>query len=240
MSPAVPSAFDRHAGRYDTHATVQREAAAWLAEWLPQIIDGPALELGAGTGLFTRHLATRATQLVATDTAPRMVHHGRAAVPDVSWLVLDAGQPPDTHPFRWIFNCSLAQWLPDPARAFRAWHRVAAPEARLIAGWFIRGTLADFFHTCHEAAPFEWKSTDQWLPMLTGSGWNPVRHEARTFTRHYANSTAMLRAMHNVGAVVPHRLGSGQLRTTLRRYDALHRAEVTADFVFLRLEAVRA
>jgi alkylation response protein AidB-like acyl-CoA dehydrogenase len=72
MSPAVPSAFDRHAGRYDTHATVQREAAAWLAEWLPQIIDGHALELGAGTGLFTRHLATRATQLVATDTAMKV------------------------------------------------------------------------------------------------------------------------------------------------------------------------
>jgi malonyl-CoA O-methyltransferase len=240
MTPAAPPAFDRRAGRYDTHATVQREAAAWLAEWLPQTIDGPALELGAGTGLFTRHLATRATQLVATDTAPRMVHHGRAAVPGASWVVNDADQPPDSHPFRWIFSCSLAQWLPDPDQTFRTWHHVAAPDARLLAGWFIRGTLADFFHTCPEAAPFEWKSADQWLPILTGSGWHPVRHEVKTFTRHYANSIAMLRAIHNVGAVIPHRLGSARLRDTLRRHDALHRDGVTADFVFLRLEAVRA
>lgn len=240
MTPAAPSAFDRRAGRYEKHATVQREAAAWLAEWLPETIDGPALELGAGTGLFTRHLATRARQLVATDSAPQMVSHGRAALPGVSWLVLDAGRPPETRPFRWIFSCSLAQWLPDPAHAFRAWHRVAAPGARLIAGWFIHGTLADFFQTCPETTPFEWKSTGQWLSLVTGSGWDPVRQEEKTLTRHYANSTAMLRAIHNVGAVVPHRLGNGQLRSTLRRYDTLHRAEVTADFIFLRLEAVRA
>lgn len=240
MSPALAPDFDRRAAQYETHASVQSEAAAWLAQWLPPNLTGPALELGAGTGLFTRHLAARTDQLSATDTAPRMVEIGRHQIPSVAWSQGDAAAPPAGGGYRWIFSCSTIQWLPDPASAFGRWHDVSRPGARLLAGWFIRGTLADFFQTCPEAAPFEWKSTDQWLPVLTASGWNPLRHEVKTFTRHYPNSTAMLRAIHNVGAVIPHRLGSARLRAILRRHDALHRAAVTADFVFLRLEAVRA
>ena len=57
MTTSFPHNFDRRASVYEEHAPVQREAAAWLAEWLPETIGGPVLEVGAGTGLFTRHLA---------------------------------------------------------------------------------------------------------------------------------------------------------------------------------------
>jgi hypothetical protein len=56
MPTTFPHEFDRRAAQYEQHAPVQREAAAWLAEWLPEKIESPALEVGAGTGLFTRHL----------------------------------------------------------------------------------------------------------------------------------------------------------------------------------------
>ena len=242
MTPAAQPDFDRCAGHYDTHANVQREAAAWLAAWLPENMTGHALEIGAGTGIFTRHLADRATSLVATDLAPRMVHHGRTAVPSASWIVAGADQPPDDQHFSWILNASLAQWLPDPAASFRAWHRVCAPQARLLGGWFIRGTLSSFYAACPEASPFVWRDADQWLAILRQSGWQPVRHETRTFHRHHRNTASMLREIHNAGAIIPHRLGAGRLRRAIRQHDQTHGGDqdIETSFVFLRIEAVRA
>ena len=90
MMPSGLPDFDRRAAQYDSHAALQREAAAWLAEWLPEQIAAPALELGAGTGLFTRHLAARTRGLVACDVAPGMVQIGRSSLPEVAWSVAEA------------------------------------------------------------------------------------------------------------------------------------------------------
>ena len=241
MTPAAQPDFDRRATDYDTHAGLQREVAAWLAEWLPDKIDGPALELGAGTGLFTQHLTGRAAHLVATDSAPRMVRAGAGAWPAAAWSVADAAAPPDLHEYRWVFSSSLAQWLAEPVAALRAWHRVAAPGARLLGGWFIRGTLADFYSVCPEAAPFIWRDAEEWLAALRAAGWQPVRHETRTFRRRHRRAAALLREMHNTGTVVPRRFGVAQLRRALRCYDEKHRGPngVATAFEFLRVEAVR-
>ena len=241
MNNALPHDFDRRAAVYEEHAPVQREAAAWLAEWLPEKIEGPALEVGAGTGLFTRHLAGRANQLWATDISPRMVRSGHDTLPDAQWSVADAIHPPTSHAYRWIFSCSLIQWLPDPAAAFRIWHHAAAPGARFLCGWFVRGTLAEFFDVCPEAAPFAWRDAGEWRDMLQGAGWATKRSECRTYTKQHPQAAAMLRAIHNAGAVIPHRLGTGRLRQALRQYDRENRGEngVTAHFEFLRLEAIR-
>jgi malonyl-CoA O-methyltransferase len=241
MLTASAHDFERRAAEYDDHASVQREAAAWLAEWLPAKIEGPAVELGAGTGLFTRHLAARAGGLAATDASPAMVRAGAAAVPSARWSVADATRPPDTHRYLWVFSCSLVQWLPDPAAAFRAWHRFSAPGARLFAGWFIRGTLREFFAACPEASPFLWRDAAEWEDLLARSGWKVERSETRSFRREDKDSAGMLRKIHNSGAAVPRRLGAGRLRRALREHD---RAQgngrgVQTNFEFLRVEAVK-
>jgi len=241
MTPAARPDFDRRAPHYDAHAGVQHEAAAWLAAWLPPRIPGPALELGAGTGLFTRHLARRADELRATDISPRMVEAGRLQLPAVAWSQADAAAPPADAAYRWIFSCSVIQWLPDPAAAFHRWHQTSAPGARLLAGWFIRGTLADFLQTCPETAPFVWRDAGTWLQLAAENGWRPLRHETRTFLRLHPDTLSMLRDIHRIGAVVPHRFHPGELRRILRRHDQLHRGPdgLRTTFTFLRLEAAR-
>lgn len=233
--------FDRRASQYENHAPVQREAAAWLAEWLPEEIDGPALELGSGTGLFTRHLVARASKLVASDAAPRMVATGSSLLPGAEWTVADATEPPGPRGYRWIFSCSLVQWLQDPAAAFRAWHEASADGAHLVSGWFIQGTLADFFAACPDASPFAWRDAAEWQTILEESGWRTTHMESRSFHRHHADSASMLREIHNAGAIVPRRIATGRLREALRQHDSEHRGEngVQSTFQFLRVEAVR-
>lgn len=241
MTSALPHQFDRRATHYEAHAPVQREMAAWLAEWLPAKIESPALELGAGTGLFTRQLVERTNRLVATDVSPRMVEVGKSNVPQADWSVADASNPPTGAPYRWIFSSSLAQWLPDPLATFRAWHQASVPGARMLGGWFILGTLREFFDVCPEATPFVWRSAREWTDALREAGWNPVREEQIEMKRLHPDTASILREIHNAGAVVPRRLGITKLRGALRNFDDTHRAErgVPGTFVFLRVEAVR-
>ena len=241
MTSALSHQFDRRAAHYDAHAPVQREMATWLAEWLPAEIDSPALELGAGTGLFTRQLAGCTGKLVATDISPRMVETGKSNVPQAEWFVADASNPPPSQAYRWIFSSSLVQWLPDPLAAFHAWHQVCTPGARMLGGWFVLGTMKEFFDVCPEAAPFVWRDASEWSGILREAGWNPVRQEQLEVRRFHAETTSMLREVHNAGAVIPRRLSATRLRSALRDYDRGHRADrgVPSTFVFLRVEAVR-
>lgn len=239
--PAVPD-FDRRAAAYDRHARVQKTAARWLAEWLPTGITGPSVEFGAGSGFFTKHISSLGRDLLATDASPRMVEAGRANFPGVRWSVADASSPPAVEEAcRWIFSSSLVQWLPEPAAAFRRWHDISAPGARLLAGWFIRGTMAGLLEVCPAIAPFRWRSRPEWESALDDAGWRIERSETKTFDLVHPSSAHMLREVHDIGAVVPHRLGAGRLRSALRAHDAAHGhgQSVVTPFVFLRLEAVR-
>jgi malonyl-CoA O-methyltransferase len=76
---AIRRKFSRAAATYDEHATVQKEAAEQLAERLPD--PGPAsiLELGCGTGNYTRLLADRypTARLDALDFSESMLAMAR-------------------------------------------------------------------------------------------------------------------------------------------------------------------
>lgn len=240
MTASAPD-FERRACAYDRHAAVQREAADWLAEWLPQDIAGPALELGAGTGLFTRHLVGRTRELTATDVSLAMLAVGRARWPQARWELSDAAHPPAGAACRWFFSSSLLQWLPQPAATLRRWSEAGAPDARLLSGWFIKGTMAGLLETCADVAPFPWRDDREWSAILGEAGWVVLRQEVRTFSLRARNSAALLRELHELGAVVPRRFPPGRLRGVLKAHDERHRGSpgVQTPFVYLRVEAVK-
>lgn len=234
--------FDRRAADYAHHAQVQQQAAAWLAEWLPARLDEPALELGAGTGFFTRLAMAAARQLRATDVSQRMVEAGRQCVPQADWAVAEASNPPlAAEPYRTILNCSLVQWLPDPAQTFRRWHQISSPGALLLGGWFVRGTMAELLKLCPEFSPFHWRSSEEWTSLLAAAGWRVERSAEKTFTMVHPSSARMLRAIHDIGATTRGRLGAARLRATLRAYDRNHleAGRLVTPFVFLRVSATR-
>ena len=68
-----------------------------------------------------------------------------------------------------------------------------------------------------------------------------MRQAQRTFTRQHPDAAAMLREIHNAGAVIPRRFGFNRLRQALRHHDQHHRQPdgVTTSFEFLRVEALR-
>jgi len=242
ISHALPLAFDRKAASYDTHAHVQRDTAAWVAEWLPAPgTFSNCLELGAGTGNFTRHLATRFAHLEASDHAPAMIIQGRQTFPAVTWSQRDAWAAPE-HPASvdFIASCSLLQWATDPVTVLARWRSLLVPGGRQLSGIYIAPSLPEFGILLPEQRPFDWRTAQTWRDCFTAAGFKVTRLESRTREYIYHDARALLRQLHGTGATVRSApLPVGQLKNFLRRYDEIHRRPggVLATWTFCRLEA---
>lgn len=237
----VRDSFSRAAVTYAGHANVQAAMADWLAEWLPTERSGRALELGAGTGLFTRKLLPWTGALTATDLAEAMCREGRAGLPQVEWRVMRAEAPASAIACDWVFSSSMLQWMDDPAAVFAAWREVLKPGGRVLAGLFAEGSLAELRALTPGASPLTWRAPAMWDAALAQAGLRRVRSETRTQVFYYPTAVEFLRSLHGVGAAPVQQFTGGRLRSVLRDYEQRHREQrgVLATWVFHRFDAER-
>src|SRR5262245_42880822 len=98
-SAAIAQSFGARASSYEENADLQRAVAERLARLLPPLEAPRVLELGCGTGLFSRHLLASypAGTFLFTDLAPSMLEQCRLNVSGlgkrVSFEVVDAVHP---------------------------------------------------------------------------------------------------------------------------------------------------
>lgn len=240
-SPSL--AFDRKAGSYDTHAHVQRDTAAWVAEWLPAAGEfGGCLEFGAGTGNFTRHLAGRFATLEASDHAPGMVAEGRRRFPEARWRERDAWAPDDANgAWDFVASCSVLQWAVDPVDVLMRWRRILRPGGRQLSGIYIAPSLPEFGALMPERRPFPWRTAEAWRESYASAGFSAIRLETHTREYVYPNARALMRQLHGTGAtVVGDAVPAGRLVKLLRDYEreyARPDGGVPATWTFCRVEA---
>lgn len=234
----VIASFERMAPNYLAHAQVQEDLAGWLAEWLPRQRKGRALEIGAGPGVFTRRLVPWRGTLLATDGSRAMCAAGRAAWPEATWRTM-AAERPLAGPWDWIFSSSMLQWAEDPAAMLAAWRKRLAPRGRILAGFFVAGSLAEWSALAGEA-PLRWRTAEEWRGLMAEAGLRLVRESARRRVVQHVSAAALLRSLHDTGAAPRRRLPPARLRRLLREYEERHRtpAGVPAVWHCYRFEAV--
>jgi SAM-dependent methyltransferase len=104
-----------------------------LARRVTALAPSTVLEIAAGTGVVTRHLATQLpadTSIVATDLNPAMLDHAvrLGTRRPVAWQPADAMQLPfANHSFDVVVCQFGAMFFPDKAAAFTEAHRVLRP-----------------------------------------------------------------------------------------------------------------
>ncbi len=215
--PAPAPRFDSAAGTYDSYGGVQREMADWLAEWLPDEKSGGALELGAGTGFFTRHLLPWPGTLVATDLSPGMVATGRQHYPQIPWRVRDAGATGEEK-FDWIFSCSFLQWSPDPDPLLEAWRQQLRPGGRVLSGFFVDGALPALHDLLGKHAPLLPRGEKDWIAHFENAGFRIRAIETREHSRSYPSALDLFRCLHRIGATGTPRMSVVELKQLLRTY----------------------
>lgn len=134
--------WSRQARRYDRAALTLNgrlpDVAAGIGASLPP--DSTVLEIAAGTGLVTEHVAPRATRYVATDREPAMLELLRERVPSVEASIADATELPfEAASFDVVVVANLLHLLPAPDEALSEVARVLRPDGVLFAPTFCHG-----------------------------------------------------------------------------------------------------
>jgi len=237
-SAVVGRSFGARATTYEDHADLQRAVASRLAHLLPAHTRPRVLELGCGTGLFSRHLVERYPdgELVLTDIAPSMVEQCRRNLDGLApararFGVMDAGRPTLDGPFDVIATSMTLHWLADPIEAIGRWRCLLAPGGTLV------------YASVGPESFGEWREVldAQGLPsgladlaVLPGA----VEHERVVVD---ASTLGFLRRMKSIGGLTPRDgyrpLSPGMLRRAIRAADTRHGGRITWHIVYGRVEA---
>ena len=144
---------------YDSASRLQRLMGNAMFETLQSQagMAGCALDLGCGTGWFTRKLAGLGNFVSVTgmDLSPGMIEHAGANTPhDIIWTVADAEAIPlPDQSCDLIFSNLMIQWCAAPAQVLRECRRVLRPGGKLVVSTLLDGTLRELDQAWRQADP---------------------------------------------------------------------------------------
>lgn len=149
--PAAKSDIAREFGRasntYEQASRLQRRMGDAMLARLTQQNAAPLtiLDLGCGTGWFTRALQKRfpEAQIVGVDLSPGMIEKARSSSPEsIQWLTADAESLPfSADTFDLVFSNLMIQWCQHPGTVLAQCRRLLRPEGRLAISTLLDGTL---------------------------------------------------------------------------------------------------
>lgn len=132
--------FSRHARRYDSFSLIQDQVGAALLGMVPDQAALRILDVGCGTGTFTRGLAQRFGQakITALDLCPDMLEAARQKLPcdRIRWLCADAETVAFEQPFDLIVSNACLQWFDDLPATLQRYRQLLGPRGMLAFSAF--------------------------------------------------------------------------------------------------------
>jgi len=222
------AAFDEQAKSYDEHAVVQADLVKWMVEVVGDDLEGGrCLEYGAGTGLLTGVLAEGCEEVVASDISEEMLRVGEGKVTRARWEKRDAWADEGDEGsggFDLVASASLLQWADDPVAVLKAWKEKLAGDGRMVAGFFVEGSLRELINCGGEGiSPIRWRAVEEWTEAFQEAGLavDLVRSEERVF--HFPSVRKAFGQWHGIGATRSGGLGYGELKGLMAEYEGNYR-----------------
>lgn len=178
--------------------------------------------------------------LLATDASPAMVEHGRMAVPQAQWSVLEAfNQPLPVADLQ--VSSGLLHWADDPSALLARWKTFLVPDGRMVDAMPCEPCLKEWRALVPES-PVPWRSEAEWLEIFERAGLRVMRLERWTHNAVCGSALEMVRGFHRTGVTGRLRVGPARLRQALREYGRRHQVPggVQATWVWLAVAAVPA
>lgn len=246
----VKRVFSRAAETYDRHAVLQREVADRLLAHLDftKIKPKRILDIGCGTGYFTRRLRRRfpRASIHALDISagmlarqrqamrPRMLWHGRARgvqADAVHLPYVDAG-------FDLVCSNLTMQWVADPVAMMKEMRRVLASGGLMLFSTFGRRTLSELRQSLaairheHAGLVLPFPDVTRLGDALMALDVDMPVTDSDMFTLTYADTMDLVRELKNLGAsssAIIRRpaglYGRALLRKLAQHYAETHRME---------------
>ena len=179
---AIARSFGGAVEQYDA---ARPEYPAGTAEWLAPVADGTVLDLGAGTGKFTRSLVDRGGHVIAVDPDTTMLEKLAANLPTVRAIPGTAEAIP------------LADASVDAVVAAQAWHwvdstralpevaRVLKPGGTLGLVWNIRDESVDWVRELTSIMGASTAEETMRTPIVIGAPFGPTEQRSESWVKHF-------------------------------------------------------
>ncbi len=212
----IAESFSRAAASYDAAARLQRLVGDALLQRVPSGFDpGRVLDLGCGTGYFTRALAARypAAEVYGLDLAWGMLAYAqRQGEGNLHWVGGDAETLPLADGSIDLLFSSLAiQWCADLPALFQELRRVLRPGGRMVFSTLVDGTLWELRQA--------WQAVDQYRHVndfvhlsdlqqaIAGAGFSEVQVEQQALVLEHDDLRDLTSELKRLGA---HNLNEGR------------------------------
>ncbi|MCO6437096.1 MAG: methyltransferase domain-containing protein [Phycisphaerae bacterium] len=221
LKDCVRAYYDEFAGVYDTKHGVSGAGQAYnfrtyyepfLTRHVPA--GSRVLELGCGTGVYTRWLTDRGCTVTAMDISPAMIEQARKRSPDATYVVGDCERPLEHLPeedrrdaFDIILGINTFSYYPNKESALKGYYNLLKPGGRIV--------FIDMNGTCPLYRIMKWTGKNempQWYPHIRQSNDRRLRELAGAAGLRIAGLTHFV--------FIPNALGSLAV-TLLRPIDAL-------------------
>lgn len=211
----VAASFSRAATSYDAVAELQRHVGTQLLARLPVSLQLHRwLDLGSGTGYFTRALGERYGQGMglAVDIAEGMLRHARPQGGAAHFIAGDAeALPLQTASVDLLFSSLALQWCADFPRVLSEAQRVLRPGGVLAFSSLCVGTLQELRDSWQAVDGFvhvnRFRRFEDYQQCCAASGMQVLSLQRQAQTLHFPDLRSLTTSLKDLGA---HNLNPGR------------------------------
>lgn len=204
---AIRRAFDRAKDTYAKAATVQAEAARDCALRIPKGDYPRIIEIGAGSGLLTRHMVERCAheQYTAVDISPLMLAQVDKQILSSPRLIAADGERLDLpqESCDLLASSSTMQWYHAPEASIPDNLRLLRPGGFFSLSIYVEGTYTEFA-AASEASGFgtmlPMRPADTYIDIVRKTSPAVLHSNVIPRTAHYPTVSALIRAHRATGA----------------------------------------
>jgi malonyl-CoA O-methyltransferase len=228
IEESIIASFSKYAHSYDRYALLQKSMAERLATYLPDRAPFHILELGCGTGVFTRHLLTLPiNQLTLNDISPVMIDtlKSRLSIPSNTKFLIGNAEKIFLGKTDLICANAVFQWFLNPIVTLKRLKSSLNKTGTLLFSTFGPETLIEFRETANLSDPIMLFSLKQWQNFIKNSGYklNSINVEKRKI---FSPTTLnLMKNLQQIGAAPVRVFNAGELRKLIRDYDKLFATE---------------
>ena len=232
----IAASFSRYSSTYDTHADEQfagsAELVAYAAHYAADIIPGPVLEIGCGTGLLSAELAAvfPDCDLEFTDLSPAMLAHCREKIaaagrarPTQRYRVIDGDLLDAEGQYTLVVANFVVHWFADLARGLGRMMRALQPGGLLLCAYPGIDSYQEWREQClRQGIPCSANSLPAEATVAAALAGAIIEQGQREVRLHFACAREFFSHLQRTGAGISTRSVAprpGQLRRLIRGWD---------------------